>query len=208
MSENGENKTHVLYQLLKSRRSVRRFLPRPVPTEILARILEAAVLAPSAHNRQPWRFAVLTTLKARKRLAKEMGAEFGRDLLADGIPSDEVEILVERSRRRITEAPVAIVLCLDPSLGDSYPDPARQQAEYLMGSQSVALAGGTMLLAAHAEGLGGVWVCAPLFAPETVRQALRLDSGWEPQGMLLIGYSAKIPEPRPRRPVAEVARFM
>jgi coenzyme F420-0:L-glutamate ligase / coenzyme F420-1:gamma-L-glutamate ligase len=208
MNENGEFKTHVLYQLLRSRRSVRRFLPQPVPVEMLARILEAATLAPSAHNRQPWRFAVLTTLASRKRLAKEMGADFRRDLLADGVPGEEAEVLVERSNRRITEAPVAIVLCLDPSVGDTYPDPARRQAEYLMGSQSVAMAGGILLLAAHAEGLGGVWVCAPLFAPDTVRQALDLATDWVPQGMLLLGYPANIPEPRPRRPMVEVAQFL
>ncbi len=68
-----------------------------------------------------------------------------------------------------------------------------------MATQSVALAGGTILLAAHAEGLGGVWVCAPLFAQETVRRVLDLPADWLVQGMILLGYPAKIPEPRPRR---------
>ena len=77
-----------------------------------------------------------------------------------------------------------------------------------MGVQSVALAGGTLLLAAHAEGLGGVWVCAPLFTPDTVRASLDLPSDWVPQGMILLGYPEKVPEPRPRRPVSEVTRFL
>jgi nitroreductase len=91
-------------------------------------------------------------------------------------------------------------------VGDNYPDARRQQAEYLMSVQSVAMAGQNLLLAAHAEGLGGVWVCAPLFAQEAVRQALNLPGEWHPQGMLLLGYPAVVPKTRPRRPVSEVTR--
>lgn len=197
-----------LAKFLRSRRSVRRFLQEPVPRELLDRILETATWAPSSHNRQPWRFAILITTAAKARLAEEMGAAFRRDLLADGLPPGEAEKLVERSRDRIMDAPLSIVLCLDPTLGDSYPDPARQMAEYLMGVQSVALAAGTLLLAAHAEGLGGVWVCAPLFAPEAVRRALDLPLEWQPQGLLLLGWPAKVPQPRPRRAVEEISVFL
>ena len=66
--------------------------------------------------------------------------------------------------------------------------------------QSVAMAGLQMLLAAHAEGLGGVWVCWPLYAQEATRAALHLPSHWEPQGMLFLGYPAEAPAPPPRRP--------
>jgi coenzyme F420-0:L-glutamate ligase / coenzyme F420-1:gamma-L-glutamate ligase len=100
------------------------------------------------------------------------------------------------------------MICVDKAEMDVYPDKERQEAEYIMAVQSAALAGGTLLLAAHAEGLGGVWVCAPLFAREIVRRALKIDSEWEPQGMLLIGFPAKHPELRPRRPVGEVSRFV
>jgi F420 biosynthesis protein FbiB-like protein len=194
--------------LIHSRRSVRRFLPKPVPGKLLERVLEAATWAPSSHNRQPWRFVVLESHEARTRLADQMGADFRRDLLADRMAVDEVESLVSRSRQRILEAPVAIVLCMDPSVGDVYPDPERQQAEYLMGVQSVAMAGQNLLLAAHAEGLGGVWICAPLFVPHTVRRALNLPEVWQPQGLLLLGYPAKIPDPRLRRPLSEVTLYL
>jgi F420 biosynthesis protein FbiB-like protein len=197
-----------LHKFLRSRRSVRRFRQAPVPAEVIERILETATWAPSAHNRQPWRFAVLNSPANRERLAEAMGADFRRDLLADGLLPEQVENLVQRSCQRILAAPVVIVLSLDATVGDRYPDRRREQAEYLMGVQSVALAGGTLLLAAHAEGLGGVWVCAPLFTPHTVRRTLDLPAEWEPQGMLFLGYPAKIPDPRPRRPVAEVTRFL
>lgn len=198
----------LVQEFLRTRRSIRRFTSEPVSGDVLARILETATYAPSAHNRQPWRFAVLTSQAAKTRLADEMGTDFQRDLLADGVPPSEADQMVSRSRQRIVEAPVVVLLCQDPTLGDEYPDAARQRAEYIMGLQGVTLAGGTLLLAAHAEGLGGVWVCAPLFAQDTVRQALALPEKWEPQGMLLLGHPAKIPSPRRRRPVEEVALYL
>ena len=175
--------------------------------EVVERILETATWAPSSHNRQPWRFAVLLTQGSRARIAEAMGADFERDLLADGQAPEVVERTVARSRQRIVEAPLAILACLDPVAGDEYPDARRQHAEHLMGVQSVALAGGLLLLAAHAEGLGGVWVCAPLFAPEAVRASLDLPDEWEPQGLLLLGYPARIPPQRARYPIGEVSRF-
>jgi coenzyme F420-0:L-glutamate ligase/coenzyme F420-1:gamma-L-glutamate ligase len=194
--------------LLRTRRSVRRFSPERVPDEALEQVLEAATWAPSAHNRQPWRFVVLTTVDAKTSLADAMGAEFRRDLQADGLSDDDVEAQVQRSRQRIQEAPVVIMLCLDTQVGDDYPDERRRQAEYLMGVQSVAMAGENLLLAAHDEGLGGVWVCAPLFAQESVRKALELPIEWQPQGLLLLGYPAKVPQMRPHRPIAEITRFL
>jgi nitroreductase len=76
-----------------------------------------------------------------------------------------------------------------------------------MGVQSVALACGQLLLAAHAEGLGGVWVCAPLFAQESAQASLNLPATWDPQGLLLLGFPSRIPPPRDRFPVGEVTRF-
>jgi len=192
---------------LRSRRSVRRFQPEPVPKEIVQHLLETAIWAPSAHNAQPWRFAVLASLEARVRLAQALGEAFHQDLLASGVSSDEVERQVSRSRQRIQQAPLAVLLCQDLTVGDSYPDAFRQQYEHWMGMQSVALAGGYLLLAAWSEGLGSVWMCAPLFAQVAARQALGLPETWQPQALILLGYPDKIPAQRARRPVDEVAVF-
>ena len=206
MRKDNPHQTDLL-AWLESRRSVRRFRPEPVPQDQLRRVLEAATWAPSAHNRQPWRFAVLTSSGAKSCLAEALGGEFRRDLLVDGLSEEEVDLQLTRSRQRILSAPVAILLCLDSTLGDTYRDERRQQAESMMGVQSAALAGGQLLLAAHAEGLGGVWMCAPLFAPEAARGALELPSSWQPQALLLLGYPDQIPAPRPRRPLDEIALF-
>ena len=207
MSTDNDSKPWIHHQFLRSRRSVRRFLPDPIPAEVLDRVLESTCCAPSAHNRQPWRLVVITSLEDKANLAAAMGEEYRWDLLAEGVSEKEIESILARSFERITSAPVAVMLCLDSSLGDPYPDPGRQLAEHLMGVQSVALAGGTMLLAAHAEGLGGVWICAPLLAPGAATKSLGLPDEWQPQALILLGYPASIPEPRPRQPLSKIVRY-
>lgn len=196
-----------LQQWIRSRCSIRRFKTEPVPEDTLTRVLESATWAPSAHNRQPWRFAVLRSPDAKTRLMDAMEARFRVDLTGDGLSPEEIKARINRSRKRIESSSVAIILCLDPGDLDSYPDPVRQRAELRMGEQSVALAGGTLLLAAHAEGLGGVWICAPLFTPDAVRSALNLPHSWQPQALILLGYPAESPEPRQRKRLDEVTLY-
>lgn len=195
------------YKLVENRRSIRRFKNTPVSDTVLHRILGAGVKAPSAHNRQPWRLFVLRDDETRERLAHRMGERLRADLKRDGLEPAAIERDVARSYARITGASVGIVLCLDGESLDEYPDEERSRAEFLMGVQGVAMAGENMLLAAHAEGLGGCWICAPLFVPDTVREELELDSSWVPQGMILLGYPADPGRMRSRKPVEEVARW-
>ncbi len=123
-----------------------------------------------------------------------MALEFQRDLEKDKLPREEIQNRISRSRERITSAPVVIILHLDMREMDSYPDEKRQQAERTMAIQSVAAAGSQLLLAVHAEGLGGVWVCGPLFAQETIRSVLALPETWEPQAMFFVGYPDELPK--------------
>ncbi len=174
-----------------SRRSVRRYRQQPVPRPLIEQILTAAIWAPSAHNRQPWRFAVIESEEQKVRLARAMGARLRHDLLADGAAEAVIEADVSRSYSRITQAPVLIALCLSMVDMDTYPDERRQQNEYLMAVQSVAMAGQNALLAAHELGLGACWMCAPLFCPDVVRTALDLPDDWQPQALLTLGYPAE-----------------
>jgi coenzyme F420-0:L-glutamate ligase/coenzyme F420-1:gamma-L-glutamate ligase len=197
-----------LHAFLRTRRSIRRFKADPVPDSVLRDILHTATFAPSAHHRQPWRFVVLKESSAKNRLAERMAVEFRRDLEKDNLPKDKIEARVGKSRERITSAPLVIILCLDMSEMDSYPDEARKKAEYLIATQSAANAGMQLLLAAHAEGLGSVWVCSPMFAQETVQNALEISKDWEPQAMFLIGYPVEIPEARMRKPLEDIVKIL
>lgn len=196
-----------MHAFLRTRRSIRRFKPDPVPDSVIRDILHTATFAPSAHNRQPWRFVVLTESAAKKHLANSMAQEFQHDLEKDNLPKEEIEKRVARSRERINGAPVVILLCLDMSEMDVYSDERRNKAEYMIAAQSVSNAGMQLLLAAHAEGLGGVWVCSPMFAQETVQKALDISPAWEPQAMFLIGYPVEIPAVRDRKKIEDISIF-
>lgn len=140
----------------------------------------------------------------KNQLADAMAKKFELDLEADSLPLEEIEKKVARSRDRIITAPVIIILSVDMSDMDTYPDKRRKKAEYLMASQSTANAGMQLLLAAHAEGLGSVWVCSPLFAQETVQTVLSLPKSWEPQAMYFLGYPEEIPQARERKKLCEI----
>lgn len=146
----------------------------------------------------------MTDPDIKTQLADAMAQDFERDLRRDNLPPEKIQAQLKRSRERITSTPAAILLCLDMSEMDDYPDEKRNKAEYIMAVQSTAAAGMQLLLAAHAEGLGGVWACWPLFAQETIRKTLNLSDTWEPQGIFFIGYSQVIPDARERKSLQEI----
>jgi coenzyme F420-0:L-glutamate ligase / coenzyme F420-1:gamma-L-glutamate ligase len=197
-----------LHSFLRSRRSIRTFKADPISTDTIQRILETAIWAPSAHNLQPWRFVVLTRTTAKWRLAAAVTDKFQQDMISDGIPEPDIRARVEKTIRRTMEAPVIIVVCQEITKVNAQPDPIRQQAEAILGAQSVALAGLQLLLAIHAEGLGGTWICWPLFAPDETCHALELESNWKPQGMIFLGYPAETPETPTRIPLQKVTRYL
>jgi F420 biosynthesis protein FbiB-like protein len=190
-----------ILQTIISRRSIRRYQNIPVPQSAIRQILTAAAWAPSAHNRQPWRFAVIRQDDAKQRLARAMGARLRADLAADNLPAPLIEKDASRSYRRITLAPALILLSLSMADMDSYPDAARRHNEWVTAVQSTALAGQNLLLAAHALGFGACWMCAPLFCPDAVRQTLALPPDWEPQALITLGYPAEQKE-KTRQPLA------
>ncbi|MDD9956717.1 MAG: nitroreductase family protein [Anaerolineaceae bacterium] len=189
--------------LLHARRSLRRYRPDTPPRELLRQVLQAAIQAPSAHNRQPWRFVVLLEDADRAGLARAMGERLRQDLKADGVPAAVIEADVGRSFERMTGAPVLILLCLSMRDMDVYPDEGRNAAEHTMAVQGTAMAGQNLLLAAHALGLGACWMCAPLFCPDVVIDALQLPPNWQPQGLVTLGWPAQT-RSRGRRPLDEV----
>lgn len=170
-------------------------------------ILTAATWAPSAHNRQPWRFAITSKTIVKKRLALAMGEKLRRDLAADGVAPNVIEKDADRSYKRITEAPTLVLVCLSMQDMDNYPDSNRNSKEWLMAVQSTAMAGQNILLAAHALGLGACWMCAPLFCPEVVTDALKLPPDWQPQGLITIGYPAETKQ-KTRLSLSHVMRYL
>jgi len=190
------------WNLIRGRRSIRRYQQRDVPRAMILQLLEAARWAPSAHNRQPWRFAVIPRGETRRHLVEAMADRWVEDLRRDGLTDEEITRRVERSRQRLLSAPVLILLALSMVDMDTYPDPVRQQAEYIMAVQSTALAAQNLMLAAHHLGLGSCWICAPLFVPDVVRAVLDLPEDWIAQAFISVGYPAEHPQ-KARHPLHE-----
>ena len=191
-------------QIVRRRRSIRSFEPRPIPRDLIVTALQHAVMAPSAHNRQPWRFVVITDESKKTALAQAMGDKLRHDRLNDGDDDIVVEHDVMRSINRLTNAPALVVVCLTMEDMDQIRDPVRAENEHHMAVQSVAMAGQNLLLSLEASGLGACWLCAPLFAPEEVKSYLELPDWFEPQGLIMLGYPLHSPAEEIRFPLEKV----
>ena len=115
---------------------------------------------------------------------------------------------LEGSRRRLLDAPVLVLLCLYLDDLDTYPDADRQENETTMAVQSLGAAAQNALLAAYSSGLDAGWMCAPLFCPEKVSEALGLDPTLVPHALLTLGYAeGDPPKRRGRRSLEELVVY-
>ncbi len=187
-----------LSTLIQGRRSVRAFDTRSVPRAVIEGAIAAAGWAPSPHGRQPWRFVVVESQARRDALADAMAETWRTQLRLDGQDEEIVAARLAKSRNRLQRAPVLIVPCLYLQGLDTYPDADRQQAEETMAIQSLGAAVQNLLLSLYAAGVDGGWMCAPLFCPEVVQEALGLDATLNPHALIAVGYAASDPVRRPR----------
>jgi coenzyme F420-0:L-glutamate ligase / coenzyme F420-1:gamma-L-glutamate ligase len=190
---------------LRSRRSIRTYTEQPVSNGLVRELLETAVYAPSAHNAQPWRFIILTEEEQKHDLADAMGQAWMAELERDHIPKNVRWQTVNASVERFANAPVLILACLAMEDMETYPDGERQRTERDLAVQSLAAAVQTLLLTAHAEGLGACWFCAPIFCKPAVREALGIPVEVEPQALITLGYPAEQPKRPERYPLGAVA---
>ena len=200
--------SHVL-DAIRSRRSVRAWQPRPVPRELLERILEAATWAPSADNLQPWRFVVLQG--ERKQALADLLRRAAAEAPAGLNPIVRVHRLgLRRSARMIASCAAAVTVW-----STIRPDDARLRLvargdlvplfSWSMLVESVAAAVQNLLLATHALGLGAVWMGYPNLAGPQNREWL--NEPGELMATVALGYPAENPPPRRRKPVAAVTRW-
>jgi coenzyme F420-0:L-glutamate ligase/coenzyme F420-1:gamma-L-glutamate ligase len=192
-----------VHNFLRSRRSVRHFKPDPIPDSVIERILTTATYAPSAHNLQPWRFVIIKNQAVRSELARALTTKMRLDMQAEGAPKADLEKRMANSLRRIDEAPVIILLCRDvTAVRVDTPE------ETVMNIQSTALVALQLLLAAHAEGLGGNWICWPLYATQETQTTLGLSKSWEPQAMIFVGYAIDVIKNKNLKPITELMKII
>ncbi|HYB68692.1 MAG TPA: nitroreductase family protein [Candidatus Acidoferrales bacterium] len=165
-----------VFEAIKGRRSIRAFEERDVSGEEVAKLVEAAIWAPSAGNIQPWEFVIIRKPDGKKRLA---------------------EAAWEQSF--IEEAAVVIVVCANENRSsERYGD--RGKSLYCI--QDTAAAIQNIHLAAYSLGLGTCWVGA--FKEQEVSEILNVPQGIRPVAIVPVGYAAEPASPRSKRPMDQI----
>lgn len=165
-----------VFEAIFERRSIRKFENKPVPEELILKILEAGRWAPSAGNVQPWEIVVVKNPETRKKLAYAA--------LNQGF---------------VAEAPVVFVVCVDLERAE-WAYGGRGKTLYCYQDSAAAIQ--NMLLAVHALGLGACWVGA--FYEDPVREILGIPSTYRPIALIPIGYPASKPGKTPRRSLKQI----
>jgi nitroreductase len=163
-------------EAIKGRRSIRAFKNRNVSQELVEKLIEAAIWAPSAGNIQPWEFVIVRRVEIKRGLAE-----------------------AALDQKFIEEAPVVIVVCADENRS-SQRYGVRGKALYCI--QDTAASVQNINLVAYSFGLGTCWIGA--FREEEARKILRVPKGMRPVAMIPVGYPAEAPLPRSRRSLNNV----
>jgi nitroreductase len=179
-----------LYEAIMNRRSHRFYKPDMPPREVLEKVINAALWAPSGTNAQPWEIDVLTG-RYRDEFVERAAhciAQMIPLLKAANVPEKGQELLI-KFFKDLGGAPVVIAITIFQTA-----DPGMMEANIQSGAALMQ----NLLLAAHAEGLGTCWMTGPKFVAKEL-----LDYLGKPDRHLLaitpIGYSAKEPPVPPRK---------
>ncbi|MFX1412339.1 MAG: nitroreductase family protein [Promethearchaeota archaeon] len=179
-------------EILKSRRSYKlKFSSKLVDRKIIEDCIDIARWAPSAHNRQHWRYIILERDKLRERLINKMNEKLRIDLLNDGKSESYIIKKIEKTRSQFLNAPYLILLCLDKDCFDNYFDKERKRNEFIMGIQSVSASAVYFLLSLELNKLAACWYCAPLFTENIVKNVLNLPDSYYPFAFFTVGYPTR-----------------
>jgi len=192
--------------LIHKRKTIRKFKDITIEKDDMVSLIESAIQAPSAHNFQPWEFILIDSNELKEKLSSKMASTWINNLKKDGKSLHEIQERVILSKGRINNAPFIIIPCFDTSKVEKYGD-GRDNAEFIMGIQSVALASENILIKATEKGFGVLWLCAPLFCPEDVRYVLEIPNHILPQEILIIGIPDEDPIKPKRRNLNDVVHY-
>ncbi|MCL6518733.1 MAG: nitroreductase family protein [Armatimonadetes bacterium] len=206
-----------LFDAIRGRRSIRKFKPDSVLEEDMRRMIEAATLAPSAGNKQMWKFVAVLNKQVLKRMADAVRKKLDEfaSLPEGNSYKDQLEAAKKWSAF-FEEAPVTIVV-----LGERYRstideimekrgaslleiDELRQRPDI----QSIGAAIQNLCLAAYAMGYGTCWMSAPCVAGSEIKEILGIRPPWEVIALVPVGIADELPAMRPRKPLEEVLEFI
>ena len=187
-----------LMTAIKGRRSCRNFLPEPVSDEMIGRILEAAIWAPSPLNTQPWEFIVVTNREVKEKLFSE-----GERCRKWALEKSGWKWLGSYPLNFLQSAPVIICVVGDPKKTgvDMFME------EGGVGYQAACAAAiQNMHLAAYSLGLSTLWFT--LFDKKAMREILGIDSAKTPVALVCLGKAGSELTPVPRKDVKEKTTYV
>lgn len=170
------------YDLIRSRRSIREFEPRPVAADVVRRCIEAATYAPNLRLTQPWRFVVLR----------------GGPLNALADAATAFELRVEPLPGLSAAAPLRGAALAIAVLQTPAPDPATGAADRL----AIGAAVQNLMLCAWDEDVGALWIGGPLLGDAAVRAVCGVATDRDLAAVIALGHASAVP-PLPRRLRAE-----
>ncbi len=207
----------MIEHILRGRRSVRRFLSEPVPEELVLRLIAGATQAPSASNKQPWKFLLVERRATIEQLASAVREATAR--IAAHIPAESQPAFAAYGDyfTRFEGAPLVIIpICkslsvLSNLVGSSLPAAELEtirQMEDNSGLIGAALALQNLLLLAHELGLGASGMTGPLVARDELKRLLDVPESWNILALVPVGFPAEEPPPTQRKPASSVIRWI
>ncbi len=187
-----------LFTAISQRPSCRNFLNDHLKKEVVEKIIEAGLMAPSPLNSQPWDFIVITNKKIKDQLFDDV-----EKCKAKAIELSGWKWLEKYSVNFLQTAPVLVIVTGDKTKSgvDSFSDEGPMAYQH-----ACAAAIQNMLLASHALGIGSVWFT--LFDKKSVKERLNIEDNKVPLAFVCLGKPAKPSERTPRKPLAKKAIFI
>ena len=166
-------------EAINARRSIRKYVDKPVEFEKLTTIMDAAIKAPSAGNLQDWKFIIVTDRTMIKQVASYSLDQYW-----------------------IQTAPAIIIVCAVPEKHEMY---YGLRGKRLYNIQDCAAAIENILLASTELGLGSCWIGA--FEEEKLRTLFEIPPDVRPQAVITLGYSDETPKDRSLVPIENMVYF-
>lgn len=190
-----------MIKTIEDRRSIRKFDDREVPREMLEQIITAGLCAPSAKNRQPWKF-VIAADKAKDDALSAMERGLEREKREPLLPESVGYIADAENTLNVMRQSSSVIFVVNTLSADlSRMLTVEERVYEICNAQSIGAAVQNMSLVAVELGLGSLWVCNTFFAQRELNEWLNTDG--ELFAALAVGYPAEFPLTRPRKSQSE-----
>lgn len=205
-----------LYSILSTTRSIRRISDKAVDDATLERVLQAAIWAPSGGNRQPWRIIAVRDRALKQKLGDIYAAEWSKYVemnmkRVEGMPENIVEAtrtglaVGTRLAESLADVPVVVMFIHDPR--EVYVTDGNLGRTPVVGGASLYPAVQNLLLAARAEGLGGVLTTLISASEVKVRELLEIPEPWGVYAMVPLGHPMGKHGSLRRAPLSQMVKY-